>query len=293
MSSDHSTPSRLALIVEDNPDANDLLAQIARELGFDPIQTYTGVEGLEAARARHAELDILFLDLMLPDTNGYQICQSLKLERETNPIPIVMVTALGSEENRQQGFRVGADAYVTKPYTVEDIEQAVAAVMSQREQRASESVALSVRFDFSSEVANLKSVNELVGLLLGHSPLSEHDVGQIRTAMIEMGQNAIEWGNRNDAEKLVRITAEVLEDRVKIQIEDQGEGFDPRNIPHAAHDDDDDPTGHFEIREQLGLREGGFGILITNGLVDRVEYNDVGNIVTLTKHYESASSGQA
>jgi anti-sigma regulatory factor (Ser/Thr protein kinase) len=123
----------------------------------------------------------------------------------------------------------------------------------------------------------------LVGVMLQHTELSEREVRQLRSALQEMGMNAIEWGNRNDTTKLVKITCHVGSEEISVHVEDEGEGFDPRNLPHAASPDADDPTRHMAVREILGLREGGFGILITRGLVDEVIYNETGNRVTLTK----------
>jgi Anti-sigma regulatory factor (Ser/Thr protein kinase) len=119
--------------------------------------------------------------------------------------------------------------------------------------------------------------------------MSERDANQLRSAFQEMGTNAIEWGNRFDEAKRVAITIQIAADRVEVDIEDQGEGFDPTNIPHAASgDDEEDPVGHFAVREVLGLREGGFGILISKGMVDEVKYNEKGNRVTLIKRFKKS-----
>jgi anti-sigma regulatory factor (Ser/Thr protein kinase) len=68
-----------------------------------------------------------------------------------------------------------------------------------------------------------------------------------------------------------------------VVITDQGAGFDPTRLAHAASDDD--PVSHLSIREKLGLREGGFGIMISRGMVDEVAYNGAGNQVTLIKRF--------
>ena len=68
-----------------------------------------------------------------------------------------------------------------------------------------------------------------------------------------------------------------------IIIRDQGSGFNPQTVPHAAREDD--PIAHMNIREVLGLREGGFGLLISRGLVDEMRHNEAGNEVTLVKRF--------
>ena len=71
-------------------------------------------------------------------------------------------------------------------------------------------------------------------------------------------------------------------------VRDQGPGFDRNNLPHAASPDD--PFSHLDVRDKLGLRAGGFGLMICKGMVDELRYNDVGNEVTLIKRF---SQGRA
>jgi DNA-binding response OmpR family regulator len=275
---------RSALIIEDDPDASDILAALIRDRDFDPVQSESGEEGLTLARERRP--DIIFLDLMLPDLDGYKICEALKMDRETNQLPIIMVTAMTAAEDQLRGFRVGADAYVCKPYTPGDIEKAIQVVDERRKRLANERVEQHLTIDLSSELASLSSVNEIFGMLLAHTPLSERDATQLRSAFQELGTNAIEWGNKFDTAKRVKIHFALHGDRVELVIEDEGEGFDPHNVPHAAtSNEEDDPTGHFAVREMLGIREGGFGILISKGMVNEVRYNEKGNQVTIVKRY--------
>jgi anti-sigma regulatory factor (Ser/Thr protein kinase) len=103
-------------------------------------------------------------------------------------------------------------------------------------------------------------------------------------------ENAIEWGNRRQKELTVRVAYELTDEFVKIVITDQGSGFNPRQLPHAARDDD--PTAHLTIREKLGLRDGGFGILLSRGMVDDVRYNEAGNQVTLIKRFQRGQSAE-
>ena len=77
--------------------------------------------------------DIVFLDLMLPDINGFDVCEALKSSRPTSAIPVVMVTARMADENRLQGFRAGATDYVPKPYTPDQIFGAMAQADAWRE----------------------------------------------------------------------------------------------------------------------------------------------------------------
>jgi anti-sigma regulatory factor (Ser/Thr protein kinase) len=98
-----------------------------------------------------------------------------------------------------------------------------------------------------------------------------------------MGGNAIEWGHRRNADLVLRITYRIDAQAVTLIIRDQGPGFNPNRLPHAATEDD--PIGHLDIRNEMGIREGGFGIMLSKGLVDDFRYNEKGNEVTLIKRF--------
>lgn len=108
-----------ALIVEDEPEANRLLARLVQLRGYRVESAFTGAEALGAVE--RDRFDIIFLDLMLPDTSGFTVCEALKADRRTHDIPVVMVTARLGAENRLQGLRMGAAEYVPKPYTPDQI----------------------------------------------------------------------------------------------------------------------------------------------------------------------------
>jgi CheY-like chemotaxis protein/anti-sigma regulatory factor (Ser/Thr protein kinase) len=273
-----------AVIVEDDTDANDILAMLLEQRGFRVEQAYTGREALDRARA--APPDLMLLDLMLPDIDGFEVCETLRRSRDTNLIPIVMATAMSQSEHRLHGFRVGANSYVVKPYTTDQIFKAVDEAIAWKSRLIEGRVQGEILFDVTSEIEHLIAVNDLLSSLLLLTPLDERQADHLRRALIEMGQNAIEWGNRNDVNKVIKIAYRLHPDRVTLTIRDEGPGFDYRNMPHAAAPGD--PTGHLAIREVLGLREGGFGILITRGLVDELAYNKTGNEVTLIKRFPVA-----
>ncbi|MBY0589030.1 response regulator [bacterium] len=274
-------PKPSALIIEDDADAGEVLAALLEERGYQSVVVPSGHEGIR--QIKEHPFDVVFLDVMLPDIDGYRVCEQLKIDRLTNPIPIVILSALSAHDHLVAGLRVGADFFIPKPYTTQQLDKVLAEIDDYRDRAKMEKLQLRIRFDLASRVQNLHSVNELFGLLLRHSVLTEKQATQLRTAMLEVGSNAIEWGNKHDETKTVSITAEVRDDRIEIVVEDQGEGFNPRQLPHAA-DGKEDPVSHMEVREMLGLREGGFGIQIVRGMVDEVRYNERGNRVTLVKH---------
>jgi two-component system OmpR family response regulator len=221
---------------------------------------------------------------MLPDRDGFEICEQLKRNRETNLIPVVMVTSLNDPNHRLSGVRVGANGYLTKPFTPHQLFEAIDAALAWRDEHASKGTTGEINFDIRSEVTYLQQTNDMLADLYLHTPLTERQVKDLKQVVNEMGGNAIEWGHRKNAELTVRITYRIDPEKVTLIIKDQGPGFDPGHIPHAASDDD--PIGHLDLRNEQGIREGGFGIMLAKGLVDEFHYNDSGNQVTLIKRFK-------
>jgi DNA-binding response OmpR family regulator len=270
-----------ALIVEDHPDQAQLVARQLQLRDYAPVVAGTGEAGLRLAR--QIRPDVIVLDLMLPDINGFDVCRRLRSDRETMLTPVVMLTALGDSENRIQGFRVGANAYVTKPYGIDELFSAIEAACDWRVELEQGNVHGEIHVEINSEITLLQDLNDFLMHLCRSTPFTEEQVLQLRQAVMEMAQNAIEWGNRHQSDRLVNITYRVYEDQVEIVVRDQGTGFDRANLPHAALPDD--PFSHLDVRDKLGLRAGGFGLMICRGMVDELRYNDVGNEVTLIKRF--------
>jgi two-component system, OmpR family, response regulator len=274
---------RTVLIIDDERDTNGILASLVQARGFEPIQVYSGAQALAAISER--EPDLILLDLMLSDINGFELCDQLKRARGTNLIPIVMVTALHEEHHRAAGVRVGANGYLTKPFSPAELYEHMDAALAWHEEHTKRGTTGEINFDIRSELNYLSQASDMLADLFAHTPLTDRHIKDLKQAVMEMGGNAIEWGHRKNAELVLRITYRIDPTAVTLIITDQGPGFNPRDLPHAASDED--PIGHIEIRNELGLREGGFGIMLARGLVDQFRYNKLGNQVTLVKHFDT------
>ncbi len=107
--------SKKILVVEDDQDILQLIIFHLQADGFATLTAVNGIRGLEAAKEQLP--DMILLDLMLPGMDGLEVCKSLKREPKTENIPIVMLTAKGEEIDRIVGFELGADDYITKPFS--------------------------------------------------------------------------------------------------------------------------------------------------------------------------------
>ena len=107
------------LIVEDNTELLELLRLGFKQAGFSVHTAATGLEALKKARAMSP--DLILLDLVLPELDGFAVCEALRRDAETAAIPIIMLTGLTSEFTRYAGMESGADEYVTKPASPEQL----------------------------------------------------------------------------------------------------------------------------------------------------------------------------
>jgi DNA-binding response OmpR family regulator len=273
---------RTVLIVDDERDTNDILASLVKARDFEPIQIFSGAQVFNELEKRTP--DLILLDLMLPDIDGFAVCDRLKRNRATNLIPVVMVTALQDAHHRAAGVRVGANGYLTKPFTPTQLYKIIDDALAWHDEHLKRGTTGEINFDIRSELTYLQQANDMLADLFAHTPLSERQIKDLRQAIMEMGGNAIEWGHEKNADLVLRLTYRIDPDAVALIIEDQGPGFDPNNLPHAASEED--PIGHIEIRNEMNRREGGFGIMLAKGLVDSFQYNEKGNVVTLIKRFK-------
>jgi two-component system phosphate regulon response regulator PhoB len=127
------------LVVDDEPDLLELVRFNLSQAGFEVETAADGRQGLEAIRQRPP--DLLILDLMLPDLPGMDVCREIRADPELRRLPIIMLTARGEELDRVVGFELGADDYVTKPFSPRELTLRVQAVL-RRSQKPEETGAV-------------------------------------------------------------------------------------------------------------------------------------------------------
>ena len=116
------------LVVEDDPAIRDAVAYALRNDGFDVDLVGDGEAGLQTALG--GGFDVVLLDLMLPRMSGTEVCRRLRSE---SPVPIIMLTAKGAELDRVLGLEVGADDYVTKPFSMAELIGRIRAILRRRD----------------------------------------------------------------------------------------------------------------------------------------------------------------
>lgn len=277
---------REALVVHADPKIGKELANHLRSRGFTATILNDGT--LVPSWVHEHRPELIVIDEAMPGLNGYQICEKLKLDLNTTCIPTILLTAAGDSNHKPEGYHVRADAFLQKPFTPEQLDFAIEEVRAWHLDLSRNGLEGEIRFHLQSDLRYLDELNKLLSDHFLKCGLSPVEAKQLTMAVRELGANAIEWGNKRQVERIVLMTFRIDPKKVTIVIRDSGPGFNPSKVPHAANEDD--PISHMSVREALGLREGGFGIMIVKGLVDQMEYNECGNEVRLVKCLSSKTA---
>lgn len=107
-------PNKTILIADDERDMVETISLKLKAEGFDIITAYNGIQALESAKTKKP--DLILLDIVMPELNGYQVCRELKKNNTFKQIPIIMLTAKAQESDKFWGKETGADEYLTKPF---------------------------------------------------------------------------------------------------------------------------------------------------------------------------------
>ena len=126
-----SSVGQKILIIEDEPDVAELISRQLKKANFAILVALDGKEGINTARTQRPAL--IILDLMLPRMPGLEVCRALKSDSSTRHIPVMMLTARAEETDRIVGFELGADDYVTKPFSPREVVLRTQAILRRNE----------------------------------------------------------------------------------------------------------------------------------------------------------------
>ncbi|MGR9073376.1 MAG: response regulator transcription factor [Gammaproteobacteria bacterium] len=122
--------TKKVLIVDDEPHIRTLLEQTLEELEDYDVEIFTasnGKEGLESIQAENP--DLVFLDVMMPEMNGYEVCQRVKSDESLKDTYIIMLTAKGQEFDKEKGMQMGTNMYITKPFDPDEVLQTAIGIL--------------------------------------------------------------------------------------------------------------------------------------------------------------------
>ena len=119
--------ARNVLVVDDEPNIVISIKFLMKQKGYEVRTASNGEEALQALNEKVP--DLILLDVMMPKPDGYEVCQKIRATAKWKDIPVIMLTAKGREVEREKGFAMGADDYITKPFSTQELVAKVQAIL--------------------------------------------------------------------------------------------------------------------------------------------------------------------
>lgn len=267
---------RRILIVDGNDELRRSLESVLTELGHEVVAVGSSDEAL--ARDDLADFDLVISDLTEDGDAGMQLLSDLKQKRLF--VPVVVSASEAPSPGIIKAFRMGAANYLRRPYDPEELRQIVEKTLSYKLRFTEDAKLLPyvrerIEFELPSD---LKLMNGVLNYLMERIiklGIVKPESSNLFVALDEAIANAIIHGNRNDPNKIVRITAELTPKEARFTIEDEGDGFDVGSVP-----DPRDPANLF--------KPSGRGVLLIFNIMDEASYNERGNRLTMVKRAEDS-----
>jgi CheY-like chemotaxis protein/anti-sigma regulatory factor (Ser/Thr protein kinase) len=281
-----NTNKKNVLVVDDDPVTRHLLKSTLESAGFVVATATDGVEALTHARRTGADApDLILLDVWMPGMSGLDVLTRLRADG-MHPRVVVM-TSDDTPETLVQALRGEALHFVSKPIDPDALIEIVETALAT--DTVAEIEVVSGRPDWielvvpCSREAAARIEGFLAHLDTGLTPEVRDSVG---FAFRELLLNAVEWGGQLDPNRKVRIAYLRARRMLLYRIADPGQGFRLEDLSHAAIAHAGDPIAHTKVREEKGLRPGGFGLLLVHAKVDELLYNEARNEVVFVKYLD-------
>jgi CheY-like chemotaxis protein/anti-sigma regulatory factor (Ser/Thr protein kinase) len=276
------------LVADDDRTTRFAISSMLRKAGYAVTAVNNGAEALRKIKQRN--FDLAFLDIWMPELTGLEVLARVRSGR-SHP-KIVIMTSDDTPETLLRAVREQAYQYLSKPFPPKE---AVEVAQRALKQDASPPIEVISAKPYWVELlipCTHEAAERVESFLMTLGATLPNDLrNTIGLAFRELLLNAVEWGGKLDPNHKVRI-AYVRSSRILLyRVADPGPGFSFTDLPHAAvGQPDEDPFAHVIVRDQLGMRPGGFGITMTRAIADELIYNEAQNEVIFIK-YLTTSAG--
>jgi serine/threonine-protein kinase RsbW len=264
---------RRVLIVDDDNDLREELEPILVEFGYEVVATHSHDEA--SARQDLSSFDLIITDLTDDTEEGHQLISEIQIHRSDPSIPISNVV---ETTGVAKAFKIDASNFKRETYHSDELRAIVEKALIYKSQiidpvNLLANVHEKIEFEFPSDVSLMHGVLNYLVDRVAKLGLINPEQSNLFIALDEAFVNAVKHGNRYDPQKTVHISADISSKEARFTVEDEGEGFNPREIPDPC-----DPENLF--------RTSGRGVLLIQNIMDEVEYSERGNRLTMVKRPE-------
>jgi CheY-like chemotaxis protein/anti-sigma regulatory factor (Ser/Thr protein kinase) len=281
----NETPARRRVLVADDDSAiRHGISKLLENAGFEVSEATDGIAALNAIQEK--QYDLVFLDIWMPHLSGLEVLS--RIRTGANRPKVIVTTSDGTSETLLRAVKELAYDYLSKPFpprkAVEVAQRALSA------DQAPDIEVLSARPHWVELLipCTLEAAERIQTFIMQlEADLPESVRETIASCFRELLLNAIEWGGQFDPNRKVRVAAVRSPRMLMFRIADPGPGFSFEGLSHAAvSHPESEPTAHMSVREEQGIRAGGFGILMTRAGADELLYNEAQNEVLFVKYFD-------
>jgi CheY-like chemotaxis protein/anti-sigma regulatory factor (Ser/Thr protein kinase) len=282
MTSAVSKAAARILVADDDNALRYAVGKILEGSGYQVTSFDNGSDALEAIRQDH--FDLAILDIWMPRMSGLEVLSQLR-NLEVKPRTIVM-TSDDTTEALLGAVREQAYDYIGKPFPPQSIVERVQRALEKESEPPIEVLCAQSHWLELLAPCTRTTAERIEGFILKlESGLDETMREEVASAFRELLMNAVEWGGKLNPDRKVRIAFVRTPRMLMYRIADPGQGFSFKHLEHSAVGQSaEDTTKHIEVREQKGLRPGGYGLLMTKAAADELIYNDKQNEVIFIRY---------
>ena len=274
--------TRKILIADDDRTTRFAISSMLRKAGYAVTAAKDGAEALR--NIQRTTFDLAFLDIWMPELTGLEVLARVR-EGESHP-KIIMMTSDATPETLLRAIREQAYEYLSKPFPPKEAVLVAERALKQNASPPIEVISAKPHWVELLIPCTREAAERIQSFLMKlEADLPDNLRDTIGLAFKELLLNAVEWGGKLDPNRKVRI-AHVRSSRMLLyRVADPGPGFSFKGLTHAAvGQSTDKPIAHVNVRDQLGIRPGGFGIAMIRAMADELLYNEAQNEVIFVKY---------
>ena len=275
-------PAQKILVADDDRTTRFAISSMLKKAGYSVTAAKDGAEALRNIQKNH--FDLAFLDIWMPKLTGLEVLARVRASESY--LKIIIMTSDDTPESLLRAVREQAYEYLSKPFPAREVVEVARRALKQNASPPIEVISakphwVELLIPCTREAA--ERIQSFLAKLEADLPDQLRDT--IGLAFKELLLNAVEWGGKLDPNRKVRI-AHVRSSRLLLyRVADPGPGFSFKGLTHAAVGQPaDEPIAHVNIRDQLGIRPGGFGIAMIRAIADELLYNEAQNEVIFIKY---------
>lgn len=276
------------LVADDDAATRHAVARLLENAGFEVSEAGDGVAALNAVQGK--QYDLVFLDIWMPNLSGLEVLA--RIRTGTSRPKVIVMTSDGTSETLLRAVKEQAYDYLSKPFPPRQAVEVAQRALSADQEPAIEVLSARPHWVELLIPCTREAAERIQTFMMKlEADLPDNVRETIASSFRELLLNAVEWGGQFDPNRKVRIASVRSPRMLMFRIADPGPGFSFEGLSHAAvGQPESEPIAHMTVREERGIRAGGFGILMTKAAADDLLYNEAQNEVMFIKYFEKTQA---